>query len=161
MSTWIFTSFTLRSQWTGNRNNFNNLCLLSISNSTFMLLCYFILFFKGEKKLFLKFLKSLVLIEKWNCSIFYFTLNLKIQIKDLNIRILLNFDSCLKVNLVFNEIFWTANSRPEGNNSSSEKVIFWPNYTFDLTTKSVNKSARFDHDFFWCVFPNLLHTGDF
>lgn len=52
------------------------------------------------------------------------------------------------MNLVFNEIFWTDNSRPEENNSSSEKVIFWPNYTFDLTTKSVNKSARFDHDFF-------------
>lgn len=74
---------------------------------------------------------------------------------------LFNFDSCLKVNLVFNEIFWTDNSKPEGNNSSGEKVIFWPNYTFGLTTKSVNKNARFDHDFFWHELTNLLYIGEY
>ena len=49
VSTCVFTSFILRSQWTGIRNNFNSLCLLSISNSAFILLFYFILFFKGKK----------------------------------------------------------------------------------------------------------------
>lgn len=59
-----------------------------------------------------------------------------------------NFDSCFKVNLVFNEIFWIDNLRFEGNNFSSEKVIFWFNYIFDFIIKFVNKSVRFDYDFF-------------
>lgn len=116
--------------------------------------------------MFLKFTGSLVLIQKLTCSIFilYGISKSKCEIWIWGPWLdspLLNFDSCLKVNLVFNEIFWTDNSRPEGNNSSGEKVIFWPNYTFGLTTKSVNKNARFDHDIFWHVFTNLLHTGEY
>lgn len=119
-----------------------------------------------KNRLFLKLTESLVLIEKWTYNIFilYWISKSKWEIWILGPWLdspLLNFDSCLKVNLVFNEIFWTDNSRPEGNNSSGEKVIFWPNYTFGLTTKSVNKNARFDHDIFWRVFTNPLHTGAF
>lgn len=109
-------------------------------------------------------LKSLVLIEEWQSFILYCMSKSKWEIWILGPWLdspLFNFDSCLKVNLVFNEIFWTDNSKPEGNNSSGEKVIFWPNYTFGLTTKSVNKNARFDHDFFWREFTNLLYTGEY
>lgn len=59
-----------------------------------------------------------------------------------------NFDSCFKVNLVFNEIFWIDNLKFEGNNFSGEKVIFWFNYIFGFIIKFVNKNVRFDYDFF-------------